>query len=104
MEKKRLSFKIGLGFAIAHLLLFIGVLHTAFTSGSGQAGMGFILFWYLDFFMLPLFFNIPLPVSFIVSHIIYFGVLGTLAWFFIPILASKVYRFFTRPKVKEQFK
>jgi hypothetical protein len=93
---KRLSFKIGLLFALAHLLYYIRVLYV---TGTGYAGLDvFVLYFILDIFLMPL---IILLNKFMVSEFvntIVIGLLGSLCWFLIPIGIARLVAKFIRPQ------
>ena len=114
LKNKNLSFKIGLALALIHLSYFIILFVEAARSTHEQAGFDLLMtFMVLDIFLYPLWGTIASILWFFIDNdhlhfqillIIQYGILGTLSWFFIPIGIAKIFRKFTRPKVREQFK
>lgn len=103
LKDKNLSFKVGLVLAVIHLCL-VGLILFALPS-SGQSGIVLIFFLgIIDFFIAPLFFALRLiignnPILFMPMLIIVHAILGTIGWFYIPILVAKIYNKFLRPKL-----
>jgi len=98
LKNKRLSFKIGLLFAIVHLSVII---HDLIESANDRGALYSVIF---DIFLIPLY---ALFINFLDAYlvsIVVFGILGTLCWFFIPIGIARIVAKFIRPKVEEQFK
>jgi hypothetical protein len=81
------------------------------TSKDAQGIMAYGYIWGLDSFLLPInellkhipILNIPFFIFGPLSDIIFgFGVLGTISWFFIPILVTKLYKIILR-KLKKTY-
>ena len=100
-KRKRVSFKIGSLFALAHWLFFVYVL---FYGEWDKPLPEPILFYILDIFLIPIFilFRIFLDDVYLL-YLIVFGITGTACWFFIPIGIARIVKRFTRPKVKALF-
>ena len=98
-KKIKLRFKIGLLFGILHLLSFVNAWHIGATSQSGQAGMIFMTFVVIDFFLIPLFIFTP---SLGIGIIIVFGFCGTLSWFFLPILIGNLIEFLKNRRARKR--
>jgi len=95
LDKIRLSFKIGLLFAILHIGLVL-VTIVAFAPGAGWGAIAFTAFlMLLDPF---LFILTQLPIRNVNDLIIFHGILGTLVWFFIPFLIAEFSKLFMKNK------
>jgi len=66
---------------------------------SGQAGMIFMTFVVIDFFLIPLFIFTP---SLGIGIIIVFGFCGTLSWFFLPILIGNLIEFLKNRRARKR--
>ncbi len=106
MGKKSLSFKIGLALAVIHLCIVSILFWLLPSSGQSAIGILFVL-CVIDFFVAPLFYlpasrlarlyygGMLIPNGVIIGWLIIisvFAILGTIGWFYIPILIAKTYK------------
>ncbi|MFC1754641.1 hypothetical protein ACFL96_14795 [Thermoproteota archaeon] len=116
LKNKNLSYKIGLVLAAFHFLFFIlwalDYLPRTHLDHTGQSlALSFGIFFIIDWFLKPLstfaavifalFAGVDF-LSFLLQLIFVYGIGGTLSWFFIPILISKLYKSLLR-KIKNVF-
>lgn len=113
-KDKRVSFKIGLFLAFVHFVFFMFIVVPIVRFPDAQWQLTWIVFMFIDFpvsflCMLVLFFCpefsfdfLPYPISELRSFIlpsIIFGVLGTLWYFYLPVLIANITK-----NIKERFK
>jgi hypothetical protein len=85
LKNKSFSFKVGLGLAILHFSL---VIFTFF--GAGRSVFNLLPLLFLDAYLMPLFLLFRPITNSLIFQIFVFDILGTLSWFFIPILMAKI--------------
>ena len=82
--------KWGISLAFVRLLLFLFVYFNQSTDAQWQ--LSYLPFWLIDFPISIIYFFVPLPIP------LAEGVIGTIWWFFLPIIYWKIMAWLKRAK------